>query len=72
MHQLDEAVFLAEFEQIFVQLEAGVILLVFLPFEEIFFLGANRPVLQTFGVVACKDELDRAEEPLIKFGLLVG
>ncbi len=45
---------------------------VFLPRQEVLFLGADRAVPQAFGIVAGEHELDRAEEPLVEFGLLVG
>jgi hypothetical protein len=41
--QFEEAILLAELEQVLVQLEAGVILFVFLPVEEVFFLRAMVP-----------------------------
>jgi hypothetical protein len=39
---------------------------------EVFFFGADRAVLQAFGVVSSKDDLDGAEEGADEFGLLVG
>ena len=64
VHQLNEAMFLAEFEQVLIQFEAGVVFFVFFPVEEVFLRCADRPVFQAFAVIAGKDELDCAEEPL--------
>ena len=72
VHQFEQAILLAELEQVFVQFEAGVVFFVFLPLEEVFFLGADGSVLQSFAVVAGKDELHGAEEPLVEFRLLIG
>jgi hypothetical protein len=72
VHQFQQARFVAQLEQVFVELEAGVVLFVFLPLQEVLLLGADGAVLQPFGVVAGKDKLHGAEEPGIEFGLLVG
>ena len=72
VHQFDQPVLAAHLQQVFVELEASVVLLVFLPPQEILFRCADGAVLQPFGVVACEDELDRREEPLIELWLLVG
>ena len=72
MHQLDEPRLVAQLEQILVQLEAGVVLLVLLPLQEILFLGAHGAVLQPFGIVAREDQLHGAEKPGVEFGPLVG
>ena len=72
VHQLDQPVFAAHLEQVFVQLEAAVILLVFLPLEEILLRRADSAVLQALGIIACKDELHGAEEPFVELRLLVG
>lgn len=69
---IEEAGFSADFEQVFVEFVAAVVLLVFFPGEEVFFGGADRAVAQSFGVVACEDDLDGAEEGADEFGLLVG
>ncbi len=66
VHQFDEAIFLAELEQVFIQFEAGVILFVFLPVEEVFFRCGNCPIFQAFAIIARKYELDRGKEPLIE------
>ena len=71
-HQLDDTALFAQFEQVFVQLEAGVVLLVFLPGQEILFPGADRAIFQAFAVVPGKDELDGAEKPGVELRLLVG
>lgn len=72
VHQLDQPLLVAHLEQVFIQLETTVVRLVFFPFQEIFFLGLDRAVLQPFGIVARKDELHRTEKPLVEFRLLVG
>lgn len=56
IHQLDQPLFAAHFQQILVQLEATIVLLVFLPFEEILFRRTDAAVLQPLGVVAREDE----------------
>src|SRR5262245_29801781 len=71
VHQLDKSMLLAQLEQVLVELEAGVVLLVFLPLEKHFLRSANRAELQPLGIVAGENELHRAEEPLIEIGLLV-
>jgi hypothetical protein len=48
VQQLDEALLVANLQQILVELEATVVLLIFLPLEEIVFGGANRAVLKAF------------------------
>ena len=72
VHQLDEPALRTHLEQVLVELEAGVVLLVFLPLQEIFLLRADGAVLQALGVVAGEDELHRAEEPGVELRLLVG
>ena len=72
VHQFDQPVLVAHLEQILVQLEAAVVLLVFLPLQEILFRRADGAVLQALGVVAGEDELHRAEEPGVELRLLVG
>ena len=72
VHQLEQPLLGAHLEQVLVELEAAVVLLVFLPPEKILLRRADRAVLQAFGVVAGEDELHRAEEPLVEFRLLVG
>jgi hypothetical protein len=71
MHQLDDAVVAAEFEEIFVELESSVVLLVLFPLEEVFFRRANGGISQPLGFIAREDELHRRKEPGVKFGLLV-
>ena len=68
----DQAALAAHLEQVFVELEAAVVLLVFLPLEEVFLRRADGAVLQAFGVVAGEDELHRGEEPGVGLRLLVG
>ena len=72
VHQLDQPVLAAHLEQVLVELEAAVVRLVLLPFEEILLLRADGAVLQPLGVVAGEDELHGAEEPRVELGLLVG
>ena len=72
VHQLDQPVLAAHLEQILVQLEAAVVLLVFLPLQEILLRRADGAVLQALGVVAGEDELHGAEEPRVELRLLVG
>src|SRR5215211_5754922 len=72
VHQFDEAAFLAELEQVFIQLEASVILFVFLPGEKVFCLGAYCPVFQSFSIVARENKLDCGKEPFIEFFGLIG
>jgi hypothetical protein len=69
--QFGEAGFVAEFEQVFIEFVAGVVFFVFFPFEEVFFFGADRPMLQSFGVVSGEDDLDGAEEAADEVGLLI-
>jgi hypothetical protein len=71
LEEIDEAGFGADFEQVFVEFVAAVVLFVFFPGEEVFFFGADRAVVQSFGVVSGEDELDGAEECADEFGLLV-
>ena len=68
VHQLDQPFLVAHLEQILVQLEAGVILLVFLPLQEILLLRTNAAVLKPFGIVASEDELHGAEKPPLNSG----
>src|SRR6266511_2242028 len=72
MHQLDQPRLAAQLEQILVQLEARVVLLVFLPLQEVLLFGTDRAVQQPFGIVAREDELHSAEEPFVEFRPLVG
>ena len=72
MHQLDEAIFLAEFEQVFIELVAGVVFFVFFPVEKIFCFGFDRSVAQAFTVIACKHKLDGGKEPFVELFVLVG
>lgn len=69
--QFQNALLIAEFEQIFVEFVVGILLFVFFPGEEVFLFGADGAVAKSFGIIASKDELDGAEEGLNKFGLLV-
>ncbi len=69
---VEEAGFGANFEQVFIEFVAAVVLLVLFPGEEVFFGGADRAVAQSFGVVAGEDDLDGAEEAADEFRLLVG
>ena len=72
MHQLDQPLLVAHLEQVFVQLEAAVIRIVLFPFQEILFFRLDSAVLQPLGIIAGKNELHRAEEPLVELRLLVG
>ena len=57
VQQLDQAGFPAYLEQIFVELETGVILLFLFPSQKILLLRADRAILQPFRIVSGKDEL---------------
>jgi len=70
--QFQEAALFAYFQQVLVEFEAGIVLLVLLPLEEVFFLRFDGSVLEAFGVTAGEEKLDGGEEPGIEFGLLVG
>ena len=70
VYQFKQPLLGAHFEQVFVQLEAGVVLLIFLPAQEILFLGAYGPVLQALRIVTGKKELHGAEKRRMKFRLL--
>ncbi len=72
VEEVEEAVLFAEFKEVFVEFVTAIVLFVFFPFEEVFFGGADRAVLQAFGVVAGEDELDGAEEGADELGGLVG
>ena len=72
MHQLDQPIFGAHLEEVFVQLEPGVVLFVFLPTQEILLLCTDRAVLQSFGIIAREDELHGAEKGCVELRLLVG
>ncbi len=71
VHQLQKAVLAAEPEQVLVELEAGVVLLVLLPREEVLLGRSDRAVAQALGVIAGQDQLHRAEEPGIELRPLV-
>ena len=71
VHQFDDPLLSADFQEIFVELEATIIGLILLPPEKQFLLGFDGPILQPFGVVSCEHELDCAEEPSIERRLLV-
>ena len=62
VHQLDQPLLGADLEQVFVQLEAGIVLFVFLPSQELLFRSSHRAVLHSFGVIAGEDALHGAEE----------
>ena len=70
VHELDKAVFGADFEEVFVEFEAGIVLFVFFPAEEEFFFRADCAVFEAFGIVAREDELDGAEEWRVELRLL--
>ena len=72
VQEFEQAVFAAQFEQVFVEFEAGVIVGVLFPGEVVFFFGADRAVTQALGVVTGKDKLVGSKEPLVEFGPLVG
>src|SRR5262249_13219420 len=72
VQQLDEPLLAAHLEQILVELEAGVVRLVFLPLEEIFLFRADGPVAQPLRIIASEDDLHGVEKPLIELGLLIG
>src|ERR1700730_2160837 len=71
MHQLDESILPAELEQILVQLKTTVVFLILFPLQEILLFSFDAAVFQTLRIVARKDELHSAEEPLVKLRLLV-
>ena len=66
-----QPVLAAHLEQVLVQLEAAVVLLVFLPPQEVLFLRADGSVLQALGVVPGKDELHCAKNHALNSGCLV-
>src|SRR5713101_4129632 len=72
VEQLDKPLFVADFEQILVELEARVVLFIFLPFQEIFLGCSDCSVAQTFGIVSGENDLHRAEEPAVEAILLIG
>ena len=72
MHQLQQALLVAQLAQILVQLVAAVVGLVFLPGQKVFGRRANGAVLQPFGIIARQNQLHGAEKPLVKLRLLVG
>ena len=72
VQQFDEAFLLAEDEQVFIELEAGIVCLVFLPGQEVFFLGGDRPIFQALAVVAGKNKLNGGKEPFVEFPGLIG
>ena len=72
MHQLDQPLFGAHLEEVFVQLEAGVVLFVFLPPQVILLLRAEGAILQSFGIIARENELNGAEKGRVELRLLVG
>ncbi len=72
LDEVEEAVWFAEFEQVFVEFVGAVFGFVFFPGEEVFFGGADGAVAQSFGIVSGEDQLDGAEECADEFGLLVG
>jgi hypothetical protein len=72
VHQLDQAIFCAHQEQVFLQLETGVVLFVLLPAQEILFFGTDGTVGQTFRIVTREDDLDGAEERAVELFGLVG
>ena len=57
MQQFKKAGFFTDLEQIFVELETGVILFILLPLQKIFLLSADRAILQPFRIVSGKNEL---------------
>ena len=71
VHQLDEPVLPAHLEKVLVQLEAAIVLLVLLPFQEVLLLRTDRAVLQALRVVAGEDELHGAEKPRMEHRRLV-
>lgn len=50
---------------------SGVVCLVFFPFQEILLFRLDSSVLQPLGIIAGKNELHRAEKPLVELQLLV-
>src|ERR1019366_6235829 len=72
VHQLDQSILGAHLQQIFVQLEAAVVLLVLFPPQKVFLRRPHSAILQALGVVAGKNELHCAKEALIELRLLVG
>ena len=70
--QFQEPVLAAHLEQVLVELGARIIVLVFLPPQEVLLFGLDGPEGQTLGVVSGENELDGPEEPLVEFGSLVG
>ena len=72
VQELDEPFLAAHLEKILVELEARVVRLVLLPFEEILLGRSDRPVAQAFGIVPGEDDLHRAKEPLVELPLLIG
>ena len=72
VQQFDEPLLGAHLEQVLIELEAGVVLFVLLPLQEVLFFGTDSPVAQPFGIASGEDELHRAEEAFIEFGALVG
>ena len=72
VHQLDQSILGAHLQQIFVQLEAAVVLLVLFPPQKVFLRRPHSAVLQALRVVAGEDELHCAKESLIELGLLIG
>ena len=71
VQQLDETLLAAHLEKILVELEACVVRLVLLPLEEILLGRSDRPIAQTFGIVARENDLYRAKEPPIELRLLI-
>ena len=71
VQQLEQPILGAHLEQVFVELESGVVGLVFLPLQEVLLLGLDGAVLQTLGVVAGKHQLHGGEEPLVELLLLI-
>ena len=72
INKFDEPFLPAHLEQVLVDLVAGVVLLVLLPFEEVFFWREDRAVLQSLRVVPSEDDLHSAEETGVELRLLVG
>jgi len=69
--QLDQPVLATHLQQIFVQFEATVVFLIFLPPEKVLLRREDGAVLKSLRVIALEDELHGREKRSIELRLLV-
>jgi len=72
VHQLDQSRLGTDIRQVLVQLETAVVVLVFLPLQEVLLRRADGAYFQALGVVTGEDELHGREEPLVELRQLIG